>query len=240
MRIAQYVDAVLRRLVDMLQHIEQVVGLIDRFLAPMATDAARDAPRHQYLILEIGRLGEQLEDARLLVRCDQDDRKARAQQRAELLHFVTCLALSSRLTIICWHMQLRNLVLDLVLGLPTEPISNTNLSATNSNAPSTGSFNMPTSNPPTMTVTCRTMMRPYGREHQFGSITGRSRVAFDHRTKAAICSNAIPIAASHPSRSATGNPAYRPSGANNPLGSRQAPLAEQRSDEHAVSDREHP
>ncbi len=89
MRIAQHVDAVLCGLVDVLQHVEQIVGLINRFFAAVATDAARDAPRHQHLVLQVRRLGKQLEDARLFVRRDQDDRKARTQQRTQLLYFVT-------------------------------------------------------------------------------------------------------------------------------------------------------
>ncbi len=88
-RVAQHVHAVLLRLVDVLQRVEQVVGLVDRFVAAMAADAAGDAPRHQHLVLQVAGLVQQLEYAGLLVRLDQHDREARAQQRAQLGDFVT-------------------------------------------------------------------------------------------------------------------------------------------------------
>ena len=89
MRVAHHVHAVLRRAVDVLQRVEQVVGLVHRLVAAVAPDAAGDAPRHQRLVLEVAGRLQQFEDARLLVRLDQDDREARAQQRAEFGRFVT-------------------------------------------------------------------------------------------------------------------------------------------------------
>jgi hypothetical protein len=84
-RVAEDVDPGLRGLVDVLERIEQLVRVVDRQVHPVAHDPVGDAPVEHRRARALGEARQHREDARLLVRLDEDDRHAAAEQRVEFL-----------------------------------------------------------------------------------------------------------------------------------------------------------
>jgi hypothetical protein len=79
MGIEQYVDAVLRSLVYVTQGGGELLRHRNSVAAAGAMDALGDAPGKKRPLLEIADILDQADGARLLVRLEQHDRKARFQ-----------------------------------------------------------------------------------------------------------------------------------------------------------------
>jgi hypothetical protein len=65
-----------------------VVGLGDRLAVVAAAQAVGDAPDEQRPVLQVGRLLEQGQHARLLVRLDDDERKTRLEDQGQVMKIV--------------------------------------------------------------------------------------------------------------------------------------------------------
>ncbi len=88
MRIEHDIDAVLLGLVDMAQRIQELVGLRDRLAVVAAAQSVGHAPYEQRKAFQVGRLLQQRDHARFLVRLDHDQGEARLQDQCQIVQVV--------------------------------------------------------------------------------------------------------------------------------------------------------